>query len=179
MSEHKVALVPIESWCYNSPELLVSGQSIDLGLLAEALLYYDRVMLQVTNQAQFSALLAWTIRSGHFDEFLDLVKDGIVTVYDYSFLTAPFEADGAFTLVNLQDPVQAVYGTFPRRYLYHAEVEAVIPHARRRKRLYEAFRDRVYEVKADDFGASGENAQSFRLSPPTEIHRKKRSDTSS
>ncbi len=159
MNSHATALVPIETWCYNSPRLMARGIPVDLGLLCEALLYYDSVFLHVTTQPQFAALLVWATRSGHFDQFLELVSSGAITMYDYSFHTAPIQKDGTYVLMNIQDPIQASYGTFPRRFLYHRDVEDAVPNVRRRKRMYAAFAGRVIEVKADDFGPAIENAR--------------------
>jgi len=41
MSDHTRAFVPIEAWCYSSPSLKYSGKSVDIGLMAESLIYYD------------------------------------------------------------------------------------------------------------------------------------------
>ena len=159
MLKHASAIVPIETWCFNSPDVAVAGQAVDLGLFAEALLYYDAVLVHVSTPGQFATLLKWVQSSGHFEDFVRLVQEGAIFMYDYSFLTVPAQKDGVWALLNAQDPVQAAYGTFPRRFLYHEEVERAVPSSRRRKRLYEALRDHVIEAKADDFGPAIRNAQ--------------------
>ncbi|HWP93383.1 MAG TPA: hypothetical protein VNN20_14410 [Thermodesulfobacteriota bacterium] len=80
MSDHTTALVPLESWCYNSPELRASGKSIDVGLLVEALIYYDRVIVNVGNQPQFAELLNWFIAQKKYNDFLALVNDGVIRI---------------------------------------------------------------------------------------------------
>ena len=70
MSDHVTALVPIESWCYNSPVLRANGSTVDLGLLAEALIYYDRVLINVANPLQFAEMLNWFIAQNKFEDFL-------------------------------------------------------------------------------------------------------------
>jgi len=159
MAKHSTALVPIDTWAFGSPDVQAIGRSVDIGLMAEALLYFERVLLHVTTQSQFADLLRWVQRSGDFELFLSLVRDGVITMYDYSFHTGPISKDGVYSLWNIQDAVQAAYGTFHRRFLYHREVEDAVPNSRRRKALYAAFRDRVIEAKADDFGPAIENAR--------------------
>ena len=39
-------------------DLFAAGRSVDTGLLAEALIYYDRVLIHVDNPVQFSQLIA-------------------------------------------------------------------------------------------------------------------------
>jgi hypothetical protein len=53
--------------------------------------------------------------------------------------------------LNIQDQDQAVPNSFEKRFLYHRDVEAVVPKGRQREKLYRAFRDHVIEVKADTF----------------------------
>lgn len=57
MSDHTTALVPIEAWCFNSPEVRYMGKHIDVGLFAESLIYYDRILLNVGNPSQFAELI--------------------------------------------------------------------------------------------------------------------------
>lgn len=71
-SDHSRTFVPIESWCFASPELLSRGISIDIGLLAEALIYYDQVIFNVANQTQFASVLEWFIRQNRYDDLLAL-----------------------------------------------------------------------------------------------------------
>lgn len=66
-------------------------------------------------------------------------------------------------LLNIQGSLQAQPNSFEQRFLYHAAIEAVLPKARHRSKLYRAFRDRVIEVKADQFGAAIENAKTDHL----------------
>lgn len=160
MSDHKTALVPMESWCYSSPELRARGKSVDLGLFAEALIYYDCVMVNLTNQPQFAEFLKWFIAQNRLDDFLALVRDGVVKLYDYAFATATVKDEmDTYSIWNIQDPVQAEPNTFEQRFLYHDSVEAIFLKSRHRKRLYEALRGNVIEVKSEEFGSSVENAR--------------------
>ena len=59
MSDHTTVFVPLESWSYHSPELRANNKLIDVGLLAESLIYYDHVIVNVGSQLQFAKLLEY------------------------------------------------------------------------------------------------------------------------
>jgi hypothetical protein len=160
MSDHTTAIVPLETWCYSSPEIRAKGKSVDVGLFGEALIYYDRVAVNVTNPPQLAEFLQWFVAQGRLDDFLALVRDGTIKLYEYSFVTAAVRDDktGDYIILNIQDPIQKEPNTFEQRFLYHQSVEALFPRARQRKRLYESLRGNVIEVKAKDFGNPNENA---------------------
>ena len=159
MSDHSTALVPIESWCYASPDRRAAGASIDIGLFAEALIYYDRVLVNVGNQPQFAEFLAWFESQDSLADLFALFRDGTLGVYDYAFVVSAIEKNGVYSIWNLQDPVQAEPNTFEQRVLYHPSVEQVLARARHRKQLYKALRGRVTEVKAAEFGSPIANAR--------------------
>jgi hypothetical protein len=158
LSDHTTALVPVETWAYQSPELRNVGWILDLGLIAESLIYYDRILLNVPTQPQLARLFQWLIEQESFEDFLGLVKAGEVVLYDYSFVSAPVLKDGVFAPINLQDEIQSRPNTFEQRFLYHPDVEAVLPRSRHRRKIYPVFRGRVIEVKADEFGSAVANA---------------------
>ena len=161
MSDHKRAIVPIASWCYSSPDLRAEGKSVDLGLFAEALIYYETVAVNIWNQRQFAEFLKWFNVRDRLDDLLALVRDGAVQMYDYAFMTTAIQDKraGTYSIINIQDTIQAQPHTFERRFLYHDSVEVLFPKARQRKRLYEAFRGHVIEVKASNFDSLIENAR--------------------
>lgn len=159
MSDHKTAFVPIESWCYNSPELRASGKTIDVGLLAESLIYYDRVIINITNQPQFAELLNWFVKQNKYNEFLALIDYGIIKIYEYAFITSAIEKEGVYSLLNIQDSIQEKPNTFEQRFLYHESISACLDNSRKRKKLYQALRENIIEVKASDFGNPVENAR--------------------
>src|SRR3990172_1943475 len=107
MANHDRALVPLEAWAFSSPEVKAGGRSIDIGLLAESLLYYDTVLVNITNQPQLAEFLAWAIGQDAFNTLLDLFKDGTLTFYDYSFATAAMRKDGTYSIWSVQDSTQA------------------------------------------------------------------------
>ncbi|MCK4904928.1 hypothetical protein KAS42_01605 [bacterium] len=159
MSNHKTALVPIETWCFNSPNLRYIGKNIDIGLFAESLIYYDQILLNVANPSQFAELIQWLIEDNSYQEFLGLIKDGVVKLYDFAFLTTVVNKNGVFSEWNIQDPIQVQPNTFEQRYLYSKEVEACFKKTRHKIQLYKAIRGNVIEVKADAFGTAIKNAR--------------------
>src|SRR2546422_2444730 len=159
MSDHSRALVPLESWSYSSPELRASGRTVHVCLMAEALLYYEAILMNVSNQPQFAELLKWFAERGLYNELLALVRGGTIPFYDYSFSTTAVIIAGDYSLWHIQDELQAQPNSFERRFLYHPDIQRVLGNVRLRKKLYEAFRGHVIEAKSDDFGAAIENAR--------------------
>ena len=167
MSDHTKAIVPIESWSYNSPEIRFQGYEIDIGLLAEALIYYDTVYVNVANQPQFALLIEWFIRQDRFEKFLSLVSEGIIQVYDFSFATAAVRhgSSRTYTLTNIQDEAQRKPNSFEQRFLYHTIVQSVVPNSKKRKKLYSVFRDKVVEGKSNEYSIAIENARLDHADP--------------
>jgi hypothetical protein len=159
MTQHNTVLLPLETWAYSSPELAMKGQSIDIGLFAEALLYYDCVIVNPQNQNHFADFIRWFLKQNKLDTFYSLLKEGVLKIYDYSFITTAIQKDGSYSIWNIQDPIQKEENTFEQRFLYHKSIENLFPKARKRIRLYDALRDNVIEAKADDFGNSVKNAK--------------------
>jgi hypothetical protein len=167
MSNHFKALVPIESWAYNSPEIRHKGNSVDIGLMAEALIYYDQILLNITNQPQFAEFLNWFVTQKKYGELISLFQDETIKLYDYSFATAAIfdAARNSYIIMNMQDPIQQQPDTFEQRFLYHESLNACFKNASERKKLYKALRGKVVEVKASDFRTSIENARQDYLNP--------------
>jgi hypothetical protein len=55
-NDHKSVLVPIEAWEYNSPYLKYIGKKADIGLFAEAFIYYDRVYVNLLTPQEFEEI---------------------------------------------------------------------------------------------------------------------------
>lgn len=159
MANHDSVLVPVETWAYASPSLRSTGSIIDIGLFAEALIYYDCVIVNPTNQPQFANFLQWFINQNRLDDFYALLQEGSLKIYDYAFMTTVIEKEGSYSLWNIQDQIQAKENTFEQRFLYHKEVESLFPKARHRNKLYTALRENVIEVKSEGFSDAIENAR--------------------
>jgi hypothetical protein len=165
MSDHTSTLVPIESWCYLSPELRHKGKHIDIGVFAEALIYYDRVFVIPTNEVQFAEFVSWFVKQDKYSDFIALLKDGIINFYYYAFISTAVKHEGMYHLMNIQDEEQARAPVFEQRFLTRARLEQFLPHARQRARLYQAISGRVVEVKAEEFGAGVKNAEQDYRNP--------------
>ena len=167
MSNHSKALVPLESWSYNSPEIRYGGKTIDIGLMAEALIYYDQVLLSITNQPQLAEFVNWFVSQKKYGDLISLFQDETIKLYDYSFATAAVldAATDSYITVNLQDPIEEKQNTFEQRFLYHESLDRCFKNSRERINLYKALRGKVIEVKAKDFGSSIENAKKDYLDP--------------
>jgi len=159
VANHNSVLVPIETWAYSSPSLRSTGNLIDIGLFAEALIYYDCVIVNPTNQPQFSRFIQWFINQNRLDDFYALLQEGNLKIYDYSFMTTVIEKEGSYFLCNIQDQTQAKENTFEQRFLYHPEIGGLFLKQRHRRKLYRALRENVIEVKSEEFSNAIENAR--------------------
>ena len=159
MSDHSVTLVPIEAWCYNSPELVRVGKRTDLGLFAEALIYYDKVIVDISNHAQFLEFVSWFVSQDMLADLIELLKQEIIRVHHCAFWTMAVQKEGTYSVWNMQDENQASQETFKSRILYHKDLKNYVAHAKKRARLYKAAEKRVIEVKASSFEDAIENAR--------------------
>lgn len=158
MSDHSKTLVPLEVWTYFSPELTTLNMKADIGLFIESLLYYDTILLNISHPNVLCDLINWFVRQNSFKDLLNLFEDGIVKIYDYSFISTAVDKFGEFILVNIQDQIQSQPNTYARRILYSHEVEKCLPKSRHRAALYNALRNNIIEVKSDQFGPAITNA---------------------
>jgi hypothetical protein len=138
---------------------------VDVGLFAEALIYYECVAVNISTQPQLAEFLSWFLAQERFDDFLALVRDGIVKLYDYAFVTATVRHEDTYVIWNIQDTKQAEPDTFEQRFLYHREIQSLIPSSRKRQQLYRALRGNVIEVKASEFEKTIENARQDHQDP--------------
>ncbi len=152
MSDHSKALVLLEAWPYNSPDVVDQGRSVDIGLLAEALIYYDQVYFNVGNQSQFAELLKWFLSRNLFNEFISLLRDGSLCVYEYSFAVTPYVNEGHHVLYAIQDEKMKVPNSFSERYLEHETVRKCFPRRTLVEKLHNAIAENIIEAKVDEFG---------------------------
>ncbi|MFH1362073.1 MAG: hypothetical protein ABIH69_05405 [bacterium] len=161
MSNHSRVLFPLGTWCYNSPEINHEGRSLDIGLLAESLIYYDQIFLNVETPKQFSELISWFKKENAYPELLTLFNENILNIYEYSFVSAAIKDTkaGSYVFFNMQDQTQEKPNTFEQRYLYDSSLSHVLTHSRERAKLFKALNNKVTEVKASQFGAAIDNAR--------------------
>ena len=91
MSDHSLALVPVNAGYHQSIDLFARGRTVDTGLLAEALVYYDKILINVDNPHQFAEFISWLIQQGlSVQSINELFREGVLGVYDFSFTTNPY-----------------------------------------------------------------------------------------
>ncbi len=102
---------------------------MDIGLLCEALIYYDTVHVNFENPPQMAEFVRWLVHQGRLNDFLALLRDGSVQIYDYSFKTMAIQdqSRGLYSLYNIQDETQEKQDTFEQRFLYDRSLEDVMP----------------------------------------------------
>lgn len=154
MSKNSSAVVPIEAWSYASPDLKINGKNTDIGILCEALLYYDTIYVNLSTQIQFCDLINWLISNNELDCFLSLISDGIIKFLDYGFISTAVEKEGVYSIWNITDPVMAKENSFEQRYLYHESFEKIITQNSLRRRFYRTFANNVIEEKLSSYETS-------------------------
>lgn len=167
MSDHSSALVPADTSPFSSPELIEQDRSVDIGLVAEALIYYEHVLVSVTNKHQFADLISWLIQQGlSFPKLIDLIREGTLQIYNYAFYTLPFVHDEVIELWNIQDPIMEKPNSFAERFLDSEDLRRCFSDTRQMAEFCEALNGRVIEVKASEFGSAGiDNAWRDFLTP--------------
>jgi hypothetical protein len=159
MSDRSVALVPVASGYFQSPELFARGRTVDTGLLAEALIFYDRVLVHVDNPHQFADLISWLVQQGLTQsELLRLIREDTLQIYNYAFTTNPHvePSNGyIYGLWNIQDQVMIKPNSFPERFLKFEGLRNSFSTLKQYERFCVAVDGKVIEVKADDIGSAG------------------------
>lgn len=191
MSDHTTALVPLETWAYHAPLLRRQAQRFDVGLLAEALVYYDRVVVVPEafvgvgvlgtaaippghspptppvpfKRPAFVDLVDWFASRGALESLISLLRDGSLEVLHYQFWTMPFMKDGSYIIVNSNSRAETQGPTFTQHVLQHASMDQVVSRPRQRQRLYAALDRRVTEVPIGDYALAGKEAQRDYMNP--------------
>ena len=160
-------LVPIETWQYQSPALAVSHDLVDVGLLAEALIYYDEVTVNLSTERQFEAFVLWFVGQGRFDELIALLEHGHIRIFHFAFMTAPIWIAEArrHEIWNLNaPPVTAGVPDFMSLVAYRADLREVL-NTRQRSRLLKASESVLTEVRAADYEVPVEDARKAMQDP--------------
>lgn len=184
-NDHTTAIVPLQCWAYESPLLRRDRVPIDVGLLAEAMIYYDRILLipitevpvaKVLDQPpspavaakpfdrewrqSFLELVRWFCDRNSYQQLVALFGDGVINVYHYAFYTIPLLKGARYMCWNMQDEQEEKKeATFIRRCLPTREFASIVPRARHREKLYRALTGRVIEAHSSDFGEAVNNAR--------------------
>ena len=128
MSKHSKTIVSLEAWTFNAPDLLVNKSvAVDVGNLAEALIYYDSVLLIPGTERHFALFLNWFIERDKLAELLALIGDGTIQILHYAFFTAPILKDNTYSIWNINDPIYQRGDSFFSKILYHDSVSVGFP----------------------------------------------------
>lgn len=172
MSDHTLALVPLSTGYHQAPDLLARHRSVDTGLLAEALIYYDRTLITVDNPHHFADLISWLTQQGlSHSQLIDLLQEGTLSVYYYAFTTNPyveFRNSGLHIhgLYNFQDQKMEQPNSFPDRFLGFEKLVESFASQREFSQFCSALDGKVIEVKAAEIGAHAiDNAWKDFLQP--------------
>ncbi len=92
MSSHAAAFVPIEAWTYSSPEQRERGRSVDIGLLAESLLYYDQIVIDLNEGAHLAELVNWFAQHDQLATLLSMMDDRTLRFHGYKYFFIPFKS---------------------------------------------------------------------------------------
>lgn len=164
MSDHSLAFVPLGAGYHQSTDVFARGRPIDTGLLAEALIYYDRVLINVDNPVQFSQLISWLIQQGlSVPNIIALFRDRVFGIYDFAFTTNPYvdfhPPDGIqiHGLYNFQDATMQQPNSFFKRYIEFEPLRECFENREQFEEFVAALEGRVIEVKADEIGAEAIN----------------------
>jgi hypothetical protein len=83
MSDHTTVFVPIATSIHQSPGLYNKGVSVDTGLFAEALVYYDTVYLQTGTPQHFASFVSLLVQQGlSYEQLIALVVDGTIKFFN-------------------------------------------------------------------------------------------------
>ncbi len=160
-TDHSTTLVPLEAWAYQSPHLAGLGRRTELGGVAEALVYYDRVLLNVQSPDELTDLFDLFAEAGKLDTLTSMLRDGTLRLCHFAFINDPLQRVGPdgkpfgpLLVLNAQTQEQGEPGWIDRALLNPLPLDRWFDRARHRQSVLRALREGCIEVKADDFGAA-------------------------
>ncbi len=163
MNKHKATLIPIEPWLYHSPKLKLKGSIIDIGLMCEALIYYERIFINIdafSKHVLFNEIIKWFKSQNAYENFLELLSEGTINFVYHSFFTSSIlnTEDTVHSIWNVDDEESKAKDVFNSRVLYNNELNNIIK-SRERQKLYRVIEGKVIELKADKFEDAITNAK--------------------
>ena len=165
MSEHRVAFVPTTVSWYSSPDLMARGIEADIGLLLEALIYYDSVLLNAGTGPGLANLVKCFVERDALPELESLLSGGEIILYDYSFLFLTRLELQFVDVVKVVDPVFEEPSSFSKRVLRNPQFVAAFPTPADYERFCGVVDGRVIEVKSDRFPDIAQIARSDYADP--------------
>jgi hypothetical protein len=159
MRDHKSSLVLMRAGAYHSPKLTLLGKRFDLGGVAEALIYYDRVLVVVDEPGDVEELVFWFGEKGRLAEMLELLRLGQLGLYHYAFSSGLAIPPGGDPIpMNFQREDQQLPNSLATALQGSPTFGAAILDRPQRTALVNALCQSIVEVKAAGFGAAVDNA---------------------
>lgn len=155
-TDHKRVLVPLGTWEYSSPLLKIEGKQTDLGLLAEALLYYDHVVVDIQTDRELTDLVNWAIVRGHVNDLLALFREGVIQLHHHGFLTSALNSGGTYSLWNIPESPEP-RDWFIQKIVYRADLSSL--HSRKKAPLIKAMEDSALVASVDSYGPPVHDAE--------------------
>lgn len=163
---HKHALVPITADSIHAPEAKLSGCHVDIGLMCEALLYYESVYVNIPTPETFLLFLKWFEKRGLLSELISLLEEKSIRFYDFPFTTNLIRDDrGIWVLMNIRDTSQVPPRSFIPRYLLSEKVKALFVNSNKYDKFINAASDGLKELTTDDFEGNVEVINSDLANP--------------
>lgn len=92
---HSAAYVQPSFLRFPSPKL--ADARLDIGSIAAAMVYYDRVIIGISASSEFAPLLRWFITAGCFDDFLSMLNSGALSIYFFPRMMGAASEGGLVT----------------------------------------------------------------------------------
>ena len=162
MTKKKRCFVPIECWPFASPDLFFEGKKTDIGLLAEALVLFENVTLNIQTPASLADLLeSFRSQFGDLSFLFELFQDRVIVIHFFDFMSAPIEKNGVYSYWNIQDELaqRSHLNSFQHKILYAREINDAVPKARHREKLYNLVSDFAIIDESEKYGPAIEAAR--------------------
>lgn len=148
-NDHKSVLVPIETWEYNSPFLKFLGKPADVGLFAESLIYYEKIYIQINTVGEFEQFVEFFAKGNKIDQLIELIKNKIINIFYYSFMSTAINNEGTFSVWNMQFK-KGVQSDFIRLIVNKAKLNI---NSKRRQLLWAAIIENLIDEDSKDYDA--------------------------
>lgn len=158
LNKHTTVLVPLEVWQFNSPHLVKAKKHADLGLLAEALIYYDKIFLSINTVSEFEELIEWFSSQGKLGLFFRLLKEKTLCLFYYHFMTTAINNQGIFSIWNINAPQASNQSDFIRLVVYRSNL-AKFMNSRKRARLYKIIEENLIDEMSEGYDPPVENSR--------------------
>ncbi len=159
INKHTAVLVPLEVWAFSSPHLVNAKKHIDLGLLAEALIYYDQVLFSINTVEEFEELVEWFSSQGKLDLFFSLLREKTLCPFYYHFMTSAINKHGIFSIWNINTPQENSQSDFLRLVVYKSNL-ARFMNSRKRAQLYKITEENLITELVEGYDPPVENSRS-------------------